>query len=107
GPRQPRARTVDDLFKGVADRNPRFGGMFVDEEQDVLYVYSVDPSEAAAAVAEEAVTAVFGEARPARRVQILPARYGFRELKEWHDRLSPDALAISGVVMTDIDDRNN
>jgi hypothetical protein len=107
GPRQPRARTVDDLFKGVADRNPRFGGMFVDEEEDVLYVYSVDPSEAAAAVAEEAVTAVFGEAQPARRVQILPARYGFRELKEWHDRLSPDALAMSGVVMTDIDDRNN
>jgi hypothetical protein len=107
GPRQPRARNIDDLFKGVADRDPRFGGMFVDEEQDVVYVYSLDQSEGAAAVAEEAVTAVFGEARPARRIQILPARYGFRELKEWHDRLSPDVLAMSGVVMTDIDDRNN
>jgi hypothetical protein len=81
--------------------------MFVDEEQDVLYVYSSDLSAVAGAMADEAVTAVFGDKRPAGRIQVLPAAYGFRELKGWHDRLTPDVLAMPGVVMTDIDDRSN
>jgi hypothetical protein len=107
GTREARVRSVDDLLAAVADRLPAFGGMFVDEEQDVLYVYSEDLSSAAGPLAEEAVTAVFGDKRPARRIQVLPARYGFRDLKEWHDRLTPEVLGMPGVVMTDIDDRSN
>jgi hypothetical protein len=105
--REARVRSVDDLLAGVAGRLPAFGGMFVDEERDVLYVHSTDLSAVAGTMAEEAVTAVFGDKRPAGRIQVLPAHYGFRELKEWHDRLTPDVLGMPGVVMTDIDDRSN
>jgi hypothetical protein len=107
GTREARVRTVDDLLAGVAKRLPAFGGMFVDEEKDVLYVYSWDLSAGAGAIAEEAVTAVFGDKRPARRIQVLPGHFGFSDLKGWHDRLTPDVLGMPGVVMTDIDDRSN
>jgi hypothetical protein len=107
GPSGAGVRTVDDQLAGVARRWPAFGGIFVDEERDVLYVYSWDQSAGAAAAAEEAVTALFGNDRPAGRIQVLPAQYRFHELKEWHDRLTPDVLTVPGVVMTDIDERSN
>jgi hypothetical protein len=102
-----KGRTIDEQFAAIARQSPSFGGMYLDEERNVLYVYSWDQSAGAAALADAAVGAVFGDKRPSARIQILPARYGFHELKQWHDRLSPDVLAMPGVVMTDIDDRSN
>jgi hypothetical protein len=102
-----KGRTVDEQFAAIGRRTPSFGGMYMDEERNVLYVYSWDQSAGAAAVARDAIGAVFGDQQPGARVQILPARYGFHELKAWHDRMSPNVLGMPGVVMTDIDDRSN
>src|SRR5262249_54647974 len=102
-----KGRTIDEQFAAVARRTPSFGGMYMDEERNVLYVYSWDQSAGAAAVARDAIAAVFGDQPPGARVQILTARYGFPELKAWHDRMSPGVLDVRGVVMTDIDDRSN
>ena len=33
--------TIDDLFAQVGSRVPAFGGMFVDEKSDTLYLYMV------------------------------------------------------------------
>ena len=102
-----KGRTIDEQFGLVAKNTPSFGGMYLDEERNVLFVYSWDQSAGAAAVAEEAVKAVFGDQRPGARIQVLPARYGFHELKQWQDRMTPGVLGMPGVVMTDIDDRSN
>jgi hypothetical protein len=106
-PVEAAGRTIDEQFAAVARRMPSFGGMYLDEERNVLYVYSWDQSAGVAAAANEALSAVFGDARPAARIQVLPARYGFRELKQWQDRMTPNVLGMPGVVMTDIDDRSN
>jgi hypothetical protein len=102
-----KGRTIDEQFGLVARNTPSFGGMYLDEERNVLYVYSWDQSAGAAAMADEAVKAVFGDQRPGARIQVLPARYGFHELKQWQDRMTPGVLGMAGVVMTDIDDRSN
>src|SRR5262245_33635280 len=102
-----KGRTIDEQFAAVARNTPSFGGMYLDEERNVLYVYSWDQSAGAAAVARDAISAVFGDQHPGARVQILTARYGFHELKAWHDRMSTGVLDLPGIVMTDIDDRSN
>src|SRR5262249_8347894 len=102
-----KGRTIDEQFAAGARRTPSFGGMDMGEGGDVLYVYSWDQAAGAGAVARDAIAAVFGSQQPGARVQILTARYGFHELKAWHDRMSPGVLDMPGVVMTDIDDRSN
>jgi hypothetical protein len=94
GPREPRGGTVEDLVGEVEDTVPGFAGMFVDEEQDVLYVYSVDPSALVRAAAEEAMTAAFGDRLPVSRIQVLPARYGFPGREERNERLSPEGRSL-------------
>src|SRR5262249_61139603 len=84
-----KGRTIDEQFAAVARRTPSFGGMYMDEERNVLYVYSWDQSAGAAAVAKDAISAVFGDQQPGGRVQIPTARCGFHELKAWPARLSP------------------
>jgi hypothetical protein len=34
--------TIGDLFLKVAKKHPEFGGMFVDEEKDTIYVFLLD-----------------------------------------------------------------
>jgi hypothetical protein len=40
-------------------------------------------------------------------VRTLPGQYGFLQLKEWRDQMDPEVLALSGVVLTDIDEATN
>ncbi|MEM0208290.1 MAG: hypothetical protein QW360_01735, partial [Thermofilum sp.] len=102
-------QTIDDLFAEVARRVPAFGGMFFDrDDNSVLYVYLLNPAQKAAV--EAAITAVLGpslpDLLPPREVRVLQGQYSFRQLKQWHDRMMA-LFALSGVLMTDIDDGNN
>src|SRR4029453_5619572 len=94
GPREPRGGTGEDPVGEGEDPVPGFAGMFVDEEQDVLYVYSVDPSALVRAAAEEAMTAAFGDRLPVSRIQVLPARYGFPSREERNERLRPEGRSL-------------
>ena len=108
-PDKPRRwSTIDDQFASIAERVPAFGGMFVDEANDVLYVYLVNPAEDKTARAAAAIAAAFdGDHIPQDKIRALPGQYGFRKLKAWHDRMMTDVLNIPGVVFTDIDDAKN
>jgi hypothetical protein len=101
------ATTLDDQFAAVARAVPAFGGMFVAEDEDAVYLYLTDTSPAVVAAARAELEAQFGPGSlPQTRTRALPARYSFQELKVWHERLA-DLLALPGVVLTDIDDRSN
>lgn len=96
-------RPIDDELAGIAAKAPGFGGMFFDED-GVLNVYLADPAQEAAA--RTAVAEAFGPRRPVPAVRVLKGEYDFRELAGWH-ALLPEVLALSGVVLTDIDEAHN
>ncbi len=101
-------KLIDDQLAEVATQVPAFGGMFVDEENGILYVYMRDHGPEVATTAEAAIMAVFDrESLPQANIQALPGQYGFLELKEWHERMMADVLGLPGVVFTDIDDAKN
>ncbi len=96
--------TIDDLFAIVGERAPGFGGMYVDDEQDILYVYMQGGNLEAAVVA---LRDVFGNENLPSNVQVLQAQFSFLQLKQWHDRMAEHVFAIPGVLQTDIDDAKN
>jgi len=104
----PHVPTIDDLFAEVGNRFPAFGGLYVDPDSDTLYVWVLPGGEDHLDQLDQAITQVFADQRPTQtHVQPLPATYSFRQLKEWHDRMSPRVLAVPGAVLTDIDDQHN
>ena len=105
GPASAAARSIDDRFVAVASEVPAFGGMFVAGKE--LKVYLTERRRRAWVDAGRAIREAFpGQGLP-RRLDVLSARFGFTRLKAWHDRLSAAVLRLSGVVLTDIDDRKN
>jgi hypothetical protein len=104
----PGAQTVDDLFMQMARRKPTFGGMFVDEKKQILFVYLKDPRREELSSLRKELDDVMGPvAVPQLRVQILPAQYGFDELKNWQEGMTAEILAIRGVVLVDVDEAKN
>lgn len=98
GAREPRSRGVEDLLEEVEQRVPGFAGMFVDEEQDVLYVYSLHPSEHVRAAAAENMTAVFGHRLPVSRIEVLPARLAVPSREDRHEHPQVHPLDRETVV---------
>ena len=106
--RQDSATNIDDLFVQVGNKVPAFGGMFVDEGKDTLYVYLVPGQAGDPASVDEAITDVFREERPPEhRLETLVGQYTFLQLKDWHERMSPGVLSIPGAVLTGIDHFKN
>jgi hypothetical protein len=97
--------TTDDLFARVAQRYSGFGGMFVNEKKDTIYVFLRDGN--LNAVVKE-LKKVFGkESLPERKAKALPAQYSFLQLREWFDLLTKQVSNIPEVTLTDIDDSKN
>jgi hypothetical protein len=96
--------TIDDLFAEVARRVPAFGGMFI--QGQVLQIYLTDTAQREAA--EKAIVEVFGRERlPEGGTQVREGKYGFLQLKAWHDSQRLRTLAVPGVVMTSIAESKN
>lgn len=100
-------RTLDDSFEDVARLVPDFGGMSVDEDEQALDVYLLDPSAEKVAAVASAITQVFGPIVPAGGIRALEAQYGFSQLRGWYRALVGPILSIAGVVVTDIDEAAN
>lgn len=99
-------KTIDDLYADVARLAPGFGGLYVDPDQDTLYVYLLEDTPEAVAELEAALTAIFGARAPKQsRLVVLQGQYSFLDLKAWLERLS--GVGITGLVFTDIDDARN
>jgi hypothetical protein len=100
--------TINDVFAQIGAQVPEFGGMFVDADKDTLYIYVVGGRAALVPQLDLALTGVLGSDRPHQsRIEVLEAQYSFRDLKAWHDVLTPRVLSLKGAVFTGIDQRNN
>ena len=89
-------------------RDAGFGGLFLDADDDsVLYVYLLDPSQAEA---EAAALKYFGRSRMdnIREVRPVKARFTMRQLEEYYQALTnARPLSLPEVTMTDLDESKN
>lgn len=117
-PPAPGARlSIDDEYARLADEVPGFGGIYFDASG--VPVVQMKTSGVSAEVRERVSELLLrgsnGNAVRAAQVagqvanlRVARARYDFRELYDWyHDRVTPVAFTVPGVVMTDIDERRN
>jgi hypothetical protein len=103
-----RAASINDVFAAIAMRVPEFGGVHIDEQQDVLYVHLRNGTPAAAQAVVAELKTAFGDHHLRQgKVQALPATFGFSELKHWHDQIAMDVLQHPGVTFIGIDHANN
>lgn len=99
----PQARTVDERYALIARDVPGFGGMYADET-GTLNVYLVDPGQEGPARA--AIASVMGRDAAGRGLRVRRGTFGFAELDGWRRKL-PAVMALEGVVLSDIDERQN
>jgi hypothetical protein len=102
----------DEQLANVAMQVPGFGGMFFDQD-GTLQVYMVGQREPA----NEALTSLLedvlarevgnGERLSSRGMEIREAKYDFLELHRWQQQMTPEVLAIPGVVSTDTAEDKN
>lgn len=88
-----------------------FGGAFVESDLDTgqiraFHVWLLDPNDAGVAAARAAIEAFAAIDLAGVDTVVHRARYSFRQLKAWHDAMTP-VLTLEGVKFTDIDEARN
>ena len=89
---------------------PGYGGHFLDPEENVVYVYLVNPSPEA--VREVTIThlapLVYKGTKKIREVRPLQAKYTLRQLHRWYDQLRDAGIwGITGMTTSDVDEGIN
>ncbi len=107
-------KTHNDLLAEVGEKEPGFGGMFLDsQDNSILYVYSLSPERVREASA--AITEIFGpKAVSGREVRVIQAQYSMTQLTEWYKPMSHAVRAkvggkkaVPGLVGTSIRESEN
>ena len=99
-------KTHDDLLLEVHHLASGFGGMFLSDDNTILYAWMLDPSEGEAV--KKALEQVFGEwVTEGLEFQAVQGKYDIGQLYEWYSRKRDAVWAIPDVHMTDIDERDN
>ncbi len=103
--------TLDEQLARIAEQIPGLGGIFLDENGRIV-VSLVEGEITTQSVREIGLRLARALAWDDPRLRagdfrILPARYSFLQLKEWHDRLFPQVFEVEGVTLTDIDEVRN
>lgn len=99
------AANLDDALRQIEDLLPGFGGLYVDDN-DELVIRVRDPNRAG--LAPSAVLQVLGRI-PGRRggpVRIHPADYTFAELQGWMRTILRSVSSV-GIIEADINERAN
>jgi hypothetical protein len=104
--------TFDDHLAEVAKQVPGFGGMFFDQD-GTLQVYMVGQrgpaNEALMSLLDDVLAREVGggERLSSRGMEIREAEFNFLELHRWQQQMTPEVLAIPGVVSTDTAEDKN
>lgn len=98
--------TGDEELVRIAQQVPTFGGFYVDEDNQKLYVWLTDQGQSLPA-AVEAILSTRGYSDLAHLTPVaLAAQYSFMQLHAWHQQML-EVWTADGVVFTDIDDMYN
>ena len=102
-------KTHDDLLLDIGRRVPEFGGMFLSEDNTVLYVYVTgNPLVLRTEVVKRAIEDVLKASPTQRReLRLIPATYSLVQLHKWYNDMQDVAFANPRVVMTDLDEGQN
>jgi hypothetical protein len=104
--------TEDDRLAAVGRQVPGFGGMFFDQD-GTLQVYMSGQkgplSATSMAFLEDVIAREIGggERLSSRGMEIREGQYDFLSLHRWQQQMTPEVLAIPGVVSTDNDEGKN
>ena len=99
-------KTHNDLLLEVHHLAPGFGGMFLSDDNAILYAYMLDTSQER--VAKQALEEVFGpEITEGREFQVIQGQYSIEQLYDWYERKRDAVWAIPAVHMTEIDEGEN
>jgi hypothetical protein len=108
GPAQANeVETSDDRLAAVAKEIPDFGGMFFDQS-GTMQVYLVGQKgsapESLISTLDEVITREVGkgERLSSNGMEVIEGQYGFLDLYNWQQQMSPVILTLPGVVFTDI-----
>lgn len=103
-----RPLSIHDVFAAIGERVPAFGGMFIDEDQDTLYVYVVPGEAGDLAQLQQSIDDFFpSDQRRQQRMVMLEAKYTFLQLKSWERQINSRIFSLSGVIDSGIADRRN
>jgi hypothetical protein len=95
--------TPDQL--AVAQAVPGFGGYFIDEA-GAPTVYLTDPANRAEA--EDALAAFLADRGfTASDLQVRQGEYDYIQLDSWYRQARPDAFAVEGIILGDVDEAQN
>jgi hypothetical protein len=102
------SQSINDLFVQIGNLIPGFGGLYVDPDQDTLYVYMVGGQQGDLSQLDQVLTNVLGADRPPEsNLVVLPAQYSFLQLKGWQDYSDPILLTMPDVSSTGIHHTTN
>lgn len=100
--------SINDLFAQIGNRVAAFGGLYVDPDQDTVYVYMVPSQAGDRAALDQAMTDILAANRPPEsHVIVIPGQYTFLQLKNWQDYSDPYLLSLPGVVSTGVHHSTN
>jgi hypothetical protein len=97
-----------DAFAEVGQRVSSFGGMFVDEAADTLYVYLVAGGAGDATAVDKAISDIFRADRPPlHHFQVLAGKYTYLQLREWQQLVTQHVLTTPGVAGVGVNQTHN
>lgn len=104
-PQQPLAQVAAPDPLRLAREVPGFGGLFLNDKGEPT-VYLTDAG--ARGPAERALGSFLrGRGLAGPQLQVVPGQFGYLQLDDWFNRLSPEALAVPGAVFVDLDEASN
>lgn len=102
-----RPQSIDEVMSQISLRLPSFGGLYIADGQLVVYLTDLSKRSAATPAIEGFLFSLGSSRRERiRGVIFRPGQYTFQQLSFWRLQLE-DRIDGSGIVYTDIDEREN
>ena len=103
-------KTHDDLLFEIGRRIPEFGGMYLSDDRNILYVYVTDGAQGILDQQEvkKAIEDVLKAGLTQRReLRLVPGQFSMLQLYEWYSQIPGLVSTDANVVLTDLDEDAN
>ncbi|MCY4652312.1 MAG: hypothetical protein OXC95_04020 [Dehalococcoidia bacterium] len=103
-------KTHDDLLKDVGSRTSEFGGMYLSDDNNTLYIYmtsGIQNTQKRQDVRESIETVFSSDLTSGRNIEVVPAQYSISQLYNWYKQMLPSVGSNPHVTMTDLREGKN